>query len=247
MRGRMARNAVALGSAGLVVLGMAGCQPVQARRGGTAQTDLKIVEQVQIDENGGGGQSGRRRRAGRSRRRRQGQLPTGVDRHGGRAQRPRRRARHQHQERRAAGHRQAQRRQPGLPGSAEAVRHRGRPAEGDRDRAADRRRPVHHRPRRPGVLRRDQGHRRRLRPGRPGRHHRVGDQPHAQRERLEDVLPWPGQRRRAGSVGRELPEERAGLQEGLRGRRQHRLRPRPGHGGARHARARSPIRRATSR
>jgi branched-chain amino acid transport system substrate-binding protein len=52
VRGRVARNAFALGSAGLVVLGIAGCQQSEPSEGGTAQTDLKIVEQVQIDENG---------------------------------------------------------------------------------------------------------------------------------------------------------------------------------------------------
>lgn len=52
MRGRMARNAFAIGSAGLVVLGIAGCQQSEPSEGGTAQADLKIVEQVQIDENG---------------------------------------------------------------------------------------------------------------------------------------------------------------------------------------------------
>src|SRR5882757_6342369 len=37
-----------------MVLGIAGCtQSQQPSEGGTAQTDLKIVEQVQIDENGG--------------------------------------------------------------------------------------------------------------------------------------------------------------------------------------------------
>jgi branched-chain amino acid transport system substrate-binding protein len=36
----------------LVVLGIAGCQQSEPSEGGTAQTDLKIVEQVQIDENG---------------------------------------------------------------------------------------------------------------------------------------------------------------------------------------------------
>ena len=40
---------------------------------------------------------------------------------------------------------------------------------------------------------------------------------------------------RAGPVGRQLHEEHARLQEGLRRRRQHRLRPRPGLGGARDA------------
>ena len=55
MRGRVARNVFALGSAGLVVLGIAGCsQQSQTSEGeGAAPTDLKIVEQVQIDENGG--------------------------------------------------------------------------------------------------------------------------------------------------------------------------------------------------
>ena len=53
MRSRMARNAFALGSAGLVVLGIAGCQQQsEPSAGGAAQTDLKIVEQVQIDANG---------------------------------------------------------------------------------------------------------------------------------------------------------------------------------------------------
>ena len=53
MRGRVARSAIALGSAGLVVLGIAGCSSQStARRGRRRQTDLKIVEQVQIDENG---------------------------------------------------------------------------------------------------------------------------------------------------------------------------------------------------
>ncbi|MGV0603901.1 branched-chain amino acid ABC transporter substrate-binding protein [Mycolicibacterium sp. XJ1904] len=52
MRGRMARKAFAISSAGLVVLGTAGCQQAEPTEGGEAQTDLKIVEQVQIDENG---------------------------------------------------------------------------------------------------------------------------------------------------------------------------------------------------
>ena len=41
----------------------------------------------------------------------------------------------------------------------------------------------------PRVLGRDQGHRHRLRPGRPGGCHGVRDQPHTQPERLEDLLP----------------------------------------------------------
>ena len=52
MRGRVARNAFALGSAGLVVLGIAGCNQSSRRRGARRRADLKIVEQVQIDENG---------------------------------------------------------------------------------------------------------------------------------------------------------------------------------------------------
>ena len=71
--------------------------------------------------------------------------------------------------------------------------------------------------------------------------------PTLQRERLEDLLPRAGQRRRAGPVGRQLPEEHAGPQEGLRRRRQHRLRPRPGLRRCARRWARSPIRRATSR
>ena len=55
MRGRVARSVFALGSAGLVVLGIAGCsQQSQPSEGeAAAPADLKIVEQVQIDENGG--------------------------------------------------------------------------------------------------------------------------------------------------------------------------------------------------
>ena len=52
MRGRVARTAIAITSAGLVVLGIAGCQQSEPSEGGAAQTDLKIVEQVQIDESG---------------------------------------------------------------------------------------------------------------------------------------------------------------------------------------------------
>jgi branched-chain amino acid transport system substrate-binding protein len=55
VRFRVARNAFAIGSAGLIVLGIAGCQQQEqpTESGGAAPTDLKIVEQVQIDENGG--------------------------------------------------------------------------------------------------------------------------------------------------------------------------------------------------
>jgi branched-chain amino acid transport system substrate-binding protein len=56
VRGRVARKAFAIGSAGLIVLGIAGCQqqsePSGEGGGGEAQSDLKIVEQVPIDENG---------------------------------------------------------------------------------------------------------------------------------------------------------------------------------------------------
>ena len=51
MRGRMARNAFALGSAGLLVLGIAGCNQSKPEEE-QAETQLKIVEQVQIDEGG---------------------------------------------------------------------------------------------------------------------------------------------------------------------------------------------------
>src|SRR3954470_303911 len=47
----MARNAFALGSAGLLVFGIAGCNQ-SAPEESTSQANLKIVEQVQIDENG---------------------------------------------------------------------------------------------------------------------------------------------------------------------------------------------------
>jgi branched-chain amino acid transport system substrate-binding protein len=53
VRGRMARNAFAIGSAGVILLGIVGCQQSKpSEEGGTAQTELKIVEQVPIDENG---------------------------------------------------------------------------------------------------------------------------------------------------------------------------------------------------
>ncbi len=195
MRGRVARKAFAIGSAG-VDCARHSRLPTTIRaddEGGAAPTDLKIVEQVQIDENGTEVKPRRRRAAPRSRRRRQGAVPTGVPGHGGRAQRARRRAGNQHQERHPARGRQAQRRQPGLPGAVEDVRHRGRSAEGHSGRTADHQRRLHHRPDRTRVLRRDERHRRRVQPGRPGRRHRVGHQRHALGEGLEDVLPrpWP--------------------------------------------------------
>lgn len=51
MRSRVARNAFALGGAGLLVLGIAGCNQSSPEQS-TSKADLKIVEQVQIDENG---------------------------------------------------------------------------------------------------------------------------------------------------------------------------------------------------
>lgn len=51
MRGRATRSAVVLTTAGLVVLGVAGCSQ-SAPNGGASQANLKIVAQVQIDENG---------------------------------------------------------------------------------------------------------------------------------------------------------------------------------------------------
>jgi branched-chain amino acid transport system substrate-binding protein len=52
VRGRVARSAFALGSAGVVVLGIAGCSQSKPSEE-TSQANLRIVEQVQIDENGG--------------------------------------------------------------------------------------------------------------------------------------------------------------------------------------------------
>ncbi len=51
MRGRVARKAFALGTAGLTVLAIAGCSQSTPEEE-AAQTNLKIVEKVQIDENG---------------------------------------------------------------------------------------------------------------------------------------------------------------------------------------------------
>lgn len=51
MRRRVARSAVALGSAGLIVLAAAGCNQSSPEES-ASQSDLRIVEQVQIDENG---------------------------------------------------------------------------------------------------------------------------------------------------------------------------------------------------
>jgi branched-chain amino acid transport system substrate-binding protein len=51
VRGRVARSAIALGGAGLVVFGIAGCNQ-SAPQDNKSQADLKIVQQVQIDENG---------------------------------------------------------------------------------------------------------------------------------------------------------------------------------------------------
>lgn len=52
MRGRVARKALALGGAGVIVLGLAACQQQSAPEEEQAQSELKIVEQFPIDENG---------------------------------------------------------------------------------------------------------------------------------------------------------------------------------------------------
>ena len=52
MRGRATRSAFALSSAALLALGLAGCNQGSPEEGGAAQSDLAIVEQVQIDQNG---------------------------------------------------------------------------------------------------------------------------------------------------------------------------------------------------
>jgi branched-chain amino acid transport system substrate-binding protein len=52
VRGRVARSAFAIGSAGLIVLGVAGCQQQSEPSKEAAPTELKIVEQVPIDANG---------------------------------------------------------------------------------------------------------------------------------------------------------------------------------------------------
>jgi branched-chain amino acid transport system substrate-binding protein len=51
VRGRATRSAFALSSAALLVMGIAGCNQSKPEQG-AAQSDLKIVEQVQIDQNG---------------------------------------------------------------------------------------------------------------------------------------------------------------------------------------------------
>ncbi len=51
MRGRATRSAFALSSAALIVMGIAGCNQSKPEEG-AASSDLKIVEQVQIDQNG---------------------------------------------------------------------------------------------------------------------------------------------------------------------------------------------------
>ena len=53
MRGRATRSAIAASSALLAVFGIAGCNQQSPSNGGSSsQADLKIVEQVQIDQNG---------------------------------------------------------------------------------------------------------------------------------------------------------------------------------------------------
>ena len=123
-----------------------------------------------------------------------------------RRDRPQRPARHQHLQRHPARHQPAQQGQPRLPGAVQEVRHRGRPEQGHRPRHPGGQRGRHHRRRRPAVLGRVQGHRQHLRAAGPGPHHAVGDQPGPDQERLDDLLPRPRQRRRAGPGGREVPD-----------------------------------------
>ena len=52
MRGHATRNAIAASSALLAVLGIAGCNQQSPSNNNSSQGDLKIVEQVQIDQNG---------------------------------------------------------------------------------------------------------------------------------------------------------------------------------------------------
>ena len=52
MRGRATRSAIAASSALLAVLGIAGCNQSTPSGEKSSQSDLKIVEQVQIDQNG---------------------------------------------------------------------------------------------------------------------------------------------------------------------------------------------------
>lgn len=52
MRGRATRSAIAASSALLAVLGIAGCSQQSPSSGNSAEGNLKIVEQVQIDQNG---------------------------------------------------------------------------------------------------------------------------------------------------------------------------------------------------
>ena len=208
MRGRMARNAFALGSAGLVVLGIAACNQSKPEAE-SSQTPLKIVEQVQIDENGeevkaaegaapadpagdgkatcppvsiamAGALNGPDAALGIN-------IKNGVqlaiDKHN------------------AANPGCQVQLKPfdteGDPQKATAIAPQivddqytiglvGPAFSGETKATGDR-----------------------VRSGGPGRHDRVGDQPHAERERLEDVLPRPGQRCRAGSGGRQLHEEHA--------------------------------------
>lgn len=52
MLGRVTRNAFALGTAGVLVAVMAGCNQSTPEEDNASQSDLKIVEQVQVDEKG---------------------------------------------------------------------------------------------------------------------------------------------------------------------------------------------------
>ncbi|AQT80304.1 branched chain amino acid ABC transporter substrate-binding protein [Mycolicibacterium litorale] len=52
MRGPAARSVIVVSSVALAVLGIAGCSKQSSSNDNAAQSDLKIVEQVQIDQNG---------------------------------------------------------------------------------------------------------------------------------------------------------------------------------------------------
>ena len=52
MRGRATRSAIVASSALLAMLGIAGCNQSSPSGEKSSQSDLKIVEQVQVDQNG---------------------------------------------------------------------------------------------------------------------------------------------------------------------------------------------------
>ena len=111
---------------------------------------------------------------------------------------PERRARHRHRQRRAARGRPAQRGEPELPGDAGARRHRRHAGHrGGPDHRADQQ-PGGPRHRGSAVLRRVPRDGPGPQRGRPRQHHPVGHQPRPDAERVDELLPRPGQRRRPG-------------------------------------------------